>query len=427
MKTILNNFNFIKSIKPNTVFWDNIKISLNAIRSNLLRAILTIAIIAFGIMALVGILTAIDAIKGSINSEFSLMGANSFAIVSRGITVYMGNKQYRTKNYSHISYRQAKEFKDNFKFPAKVAISTYATGIGTVKYKSKKSNPNVDVWGVDENDLFTSGKEIGKGRNFTQSEIEQFRNLVIVGNDIVRALFDKNENPLGKEITVGGGRYKIIGVLKEKGSSMAAQDRICLIPVTNVRQYFSRPNRTFRINIRPLDPNLMEAAEGEATGLFRIIRNLDVKDETDFNIERSDRIAQILIENIKYVAIAATIIGVITLFGAAIGLMNIMLVSVTERTREIGIRKAIGAKSKTIKRQFLFESVVIGQLGGLIGIFLGILIGNIMSVILKSPFIIPWHWIIGGVVLCFVVGVISGYVPAVKASKLDPIIALHYE
>ncbi|MFC2137280.1 ABC transporter permease [Bacteroidota bacterium] len=414
-------------MKSNTVFWDNIKISLNAIRSNLLRTILTIAIIAFGIMALVGILTAIDAIKGSINSEFSLMGANSFALVSRGITVYMGNKQYRTKNYTHISYRQAKEFKDNFKFPAKVSISTHATGIGTVKYKSKKSNPNVDIWGVDENDLFTAGKEIGIGRNFTEEEIEQNRHLVIVGNEIVRTLFDKNEDPLGQIIAVGGGRYRIIGVLKERGSSMGAGDRICLLPVTNVRQYFSRPNRTFRVNIRPLDPNLMEAAEGEATGLFRIIRNLDVKDETDFNIERSDRLAQILIENIKYVAIAATIIGIITLFGAAIGLMNIMLVSVTERTREIGIRKAIGAKSKTIKRQFLFESVVIGQLGGIVGIILGILIGNIMSIILKSPFIIPWQWIFSGVALCFAVGVVSGYFPAVKASKLDPIIALHYE
>jgi len=166
---------------------------------------------------------------------------------------------------------------------------------------------------------------------------------------------------------------------------------------------------------------------GEAEGVFRIVRDLDPVDETDFNITQSDSLANMLIENLKFIAIAAMIIGIITLFGAAVGLMNIILVSVTERTREIGIRKAIGAKAKTIKQQFLFEAIVIGQLGGILGIIFGILIGNLVSMIIGSAFIIPWIWILLGVLLCLIVGIVSGYFPAQKASQLDPIIALRYE
>jgi len=177
----------------------------------------------------------------------------------------------------------------------------------------------------------------------------------------------------------------------------------------------------------PPDATLLETAVGEAEGLFRIIRGLKSTDESDFNITKSDNLANMLLENIKFITLAATIIGIITLFGAAIGLMNIMLVAVSERTREIGIRKAIGATSSVIKQQFLFESILIGQLGGFLGIILGIVIGNLVAMGIGSPFIIPWIWIIGGVVICFIVGLASGMLPAIKASKLDPIEALRYE
>lgn len=204
-------------------------------------------------------------------------------------------------------------------------------------------------------------------------------------------------------------------------------DRLCLIPYTNVRQYFSRPSMSYQISVRTNDPMLMDFAISEAEGMFRLVRGLSAEDESDFNITNSDQLSQMLLENLKYVTIAATIIGIITLLGAVIGLMNIMLVSVTERTKEIGTRKALGAKSIMIRRQFLYEAVVIGQLGGLVGIILGILIGNAVSLSIGSSFIIPWMWIIMGVILCLVVGLVSGYIPAMKASKLDPIIALRHE
>jgi putative ABC transport system permease protein len=404
---------------------DNFRISFSSIRSSKVRAVLTICIIAFGIMALVGILTAIDAIKNSITNQFTRMGANSFTIESRDMFV-MGDHS-RAKNHPYISYREAAEFKEMFKFPGKVALTVTATGIATVKYKSNKTHPNIRVMGGDENYLSVSGLKLGMGRNFTQQDIEMNRNFVIVGTEVVASIFETNEDPINKVVAIGSGKYKIIGVLEAQGASMMSNDNICIIPVSNVRQYFSRPNMTHQINVMPSDPRLLDILVSEAEGLFRIVRGLDARDESDFNVNKSDNLVNLLLENIKYVTLAATLIGVITLCGAAVGLMNIMLVSVTERTREIGIRKAIGAKRTTIKQQFLFEAILIGQLGGVFGIILGILIGNLMSLLMQSSFIIPWIWIFTGVVVCFFVGLASGYFPAEKAARLDPIVALHYE
>ena len=407
---------------------DNIRVSLKSIRANMVRAILTMFIIAFGIMALVGILTAIDAIEKSITDEFTRMGSNTFVIESRGMHIQIGDNRYRTRNYSYISYREAREFNEIFEFPAHVSVWTWASGMATVKYKSKKSNPNIPVIGADEDYLLTAGYETDRGRNISEHDVEMNRNYALIGKDIIKTLFESDEDPLDKVISIGSGKFKVIGILASKGSSMGGQgDNLCLIPYTAVRQYFSRPRMSYSINVTPYNKELMDVAIGEAEAKFRTVRNLNTVDESDFNITKSDSLVNMLIENLKFVAIAATLIGVITLFGAAVGLMNIMLVSVTERTREIGIRKAIGAKSLTIKQQFLFEAVLIGQMGGVLGIIFGILIGNLVSMLIGTSFIVPWIWIILGVVLCLIVGIVSGYLPAQKASKLDPIIALRYE
>jgi putative ABC transport system permease protein len=410
------------------LFWENLRISVRAIRSNRVRTILTICIIAIGIMALVGILTAIDSIKSSLTNQFTMMGANSFTITSRGINILVnGQSAYRVKNHSRISFREAMEFKERFKEPAIVSVSFFASSGATIKFGSEETNHTISLRGVDENFLSVSGYEINTGRNFSPDEIKMNRRLIIIGSEIARDIFTSGVDPVGKEISVAGLRFIVTGVLKSKGASALNTDNVCFIPITAARQYFSRPNMNFSITVMPVNPVSLDILTGEAEAVFRIVRNLDPRDESDFNVTKSDNIVALLLKNIKYVTLAATIIGLVTLFGAAVGLMNIMLVSVSERTREIGVRKAIGAKPRTIQYQFLFESVLIGQLGGIFGIILGILIGNVVSSMLKSNFIVPWLWVIMGVVVCFIVGVVSGYAPALKAANIDPIEALRYE
>ena len=407
--------------------FENIKIALQSVKSNLLRTVLTIFIIAIGITALVGILTAIDSIKHSINDNFTSMGANTFNIRNKGMKLRAGKRGTKPKSFPSIKYADAIKFKERFNNTANTSVSTFASSVATIKYERKKTDPNINITGTDENYLLTSGYKIAEGRNFSIDEINYGRHVIIIGEEVKNIVFGLN-NAIGKVITVGSNKYKVIGILEKKGSSMGfGGDKNCLIPIVNSRQYFSYPNQSFTISCLADGPEELDSKIGEAISEMRVVRGLKPIEEDNFEIIRSDNLAQILIDNIKYVTIAATLIGIITLFGAAIGLMNIMLVSVTERTKEIGTRKALGATAAIIRNQFLIEAVVICQLGGIAGIILGVAVGNITSIFTGGSFIIPWLWILSGVVLCMMVGLLSGIFPAAKAAKLDPIEALRYE
>lgn len=404
----------------------NISESFKSIKDNLLRTILTATIIAVGIMSLVGILTAIDGMKASIADSLSSLGANTFEIDRK----YVGRRGgHSRKVYPVITYREAEKFKSEFDYSSNVSINIWITSLAEAKRYSKKTNPNSMVIGIDENYLKNEGYNLIKGRPFSTHEISRGMNVALVGEEIVETLFDK-ENPLNEEIQVLGSYFKVIGIIENTGSVFGGSgtNRSIFIPLPTARPFLTSGEPSFDISVGLSEKQDIEYAMGLATGLMRQIRRDALGKEDSFDVERSDSLDATLNDISKNMRIGGFIIGFITLLGASIGLMNIMLVSVTERTREIGIRKALGAKPATIRTQFLIEAIVICQLGGVAGVILGLAIGNIIaSAVGSNIFVVPWIWMISGLIICLLVGIISGYYPAGKASKFDPIEALRYE
>lgn len=423
-------------------FRDTFSLAMRTVRGNRLRTGITVAIIAFGIMALVGINTAIEAIKQKFTESFSSMGATGFTIRFReprfqfggGSDVKKEKKGSRKEKKSNlgkpITKTQAELFKQNYEFPAKVSLQLFGVRDGVVAVGNKKSNPTVRVFGGDENFVEQNGFTIAFGRTLTPLDVETGRNVCVIGRDVAVKFFGENlDRPIEKIIKINNIPFRVVGTLKPKGSTLGMSwDNVVITSYNNVRRFFnSNPNATFNIQVKVNDLKLMDGAISQATGTFRPIRRLTTIDEDNFAIDKSDSFVEMLLRNLSFITIAAIVIGVITLLGAAIGLMNIMLVAVTERTKEIGLIKAIGGKKASVRSQFLNEAMIISLMGAAIGIVLGILLGNGVGMLLSTSFIVPWGWIIAGVIICSATGLLAGLYPAIKASKLNPIEALRYE
>lgn len=406
---------------------ENVNVALGSIRSNRLRSILTIAMIAVGIMSLVGILTATEVLRSYVTESFGKMGATSFYIQSTYSDLTRGGERRRVKNRRTITYPQTVQFAQNYDYPSLITVYTTALRGQIAKYNSEQTEPTTTVFAVDENYINFNKSEIAEGRDFNTRDMENATAVCVIGGSIAGKLF-KTTNPIGEILAVGPYRFTIIGVLKSMGDTFGgSMDGRILIPLSNARATILNDNSNYTIGIQCLEIEHYQTAVDEAEKIFRSVRRLSPYDVTDFRINRSDSVLDELNEQLSYIKIAAAVIGFITLLGAAVGLMNIMLVAVKERTREIGTRKALGATSKLIKQQFLIESIVIGQLGGLFGMILGILTGNVMALSMKTTPVIPWLWMFVAILVCLGVSMMSGYIPAVRASNLDPIEALRYE
>lgn len=410
------------------LFKENVRIAFDSIKSQLLRTILTVMIIAIGITALVGILSAVSALENTISNDFASMGANTFNLQRYEFETQSRGGNEREKVNPILSYREVRTFKENFIFPkTQTSISFNGTRNAEVKYESEKTDPEVSVLGVNENYLVNSGLKLENGRDFNIFDIPNNNKVAIVGADFADGLL-KNINPINKTISVRGVKFQVIGILESKGSTFGNnQDLRVLIPIETARSIFTQPNINYNISVKVNDKELMESAQNEAIVTFRNIRGLSPVEENNFGIEKSDDLINRILSITNYLNYAAWIISIITIFGSSIALMNIMLVSVAERTREIGIRKALGAKKSTIATQFFMETLIIGQLGGLLGIILGILIGYGVASVANFDFVTPWKAMLWATGITILVAILAGSYPANKAAKQDPIESLRYE
>lgn len=412
-----------------SLFVENIYQGLGSIRAHASRAIITALIISIGIAALVGILTSIDAMKIAVTKTFSKMGSQSFTIRNSG-----GLKRYgEADEKDPISFNQAWEFQKRMdEGQATVSLQVNADFTAKASFQSIETNPNIRLLGVDADYLKTAHYVLESGRTFTDNEIENAVPVAVVGSEIVNKLFPNDAKigrALNQRIRVNGKTYVVVGQLKTKGSSMGMSggDRIVFLPITRAMRDMKISRENCIISVSVDDAIDLESSLNEAYTTMRRIRRLKPEAADDFVLLESSALAKEALENIGMVTVVGTAIAIITLFGAAISLMNIMLVSVTERTREIGLRKALGATAKQIKNQFLVEAVVICQIGGLGGIILGLIIGNLVGLALGAGFVAPWEWMLLALVVCVIVGLLAGLYPAKRAAKLDPIEALRFD
>lgn len=401
------------------------RLALGSLAANKLRSALTMLGIAVGVLSVIGVMTCITALRSSIETGLNVLGANSFQI-SKFPAINFSDPWVRFRNRRDITYAQAERFKELMRGSAEVSLSLRRGG-RRVLYLDRRTNPNIRLVGTDENHLNAFRYEIAAGRNLQPDDVALGRAVVILGHDIVDKLF-VNEDPLGKHVRIDGQGYTVIGVLAAKGTSFGdSQDLNAITSITQYLETYGSVWRSIGMNVQAPDQASLAATQETAIGMMRLVRSLDPEEPNDFEVFSNESLIEAFNKVAGIVALGSLAISAIALLASGVGVMNIMLVSVTERTKEIGIRKSIGAKKRNILMQFLIEAVVLSLVGGIAGVILGVVGGNLGAQLLNASIVFPWGWAAAGLLVCSAIGIGFGFYPAWKAASLDPIEALRYE
>lgn len=402
--------------------------ALSAIKSNKLRSSLTLLGIAVGVFSIIGVMTAMGVLVNSIEQGMSELGANTFQ-VQRNPMFRSGDPKERAKlrNRKRVTYAQGLAIKERASLASAVGLESWNFGRIVKADNGLKTNPDVQLAGEDVEGVTTNNWSVGDGRMFTHDELNSGKNVAIVAEGVVEKLFPRTD-PLGRTIEIDGQIYQVIGTIEPKGQMLGGNnDRFIIIPLTSFFRAYGQSNRSINIMVQATSAATMDDCIEQVRGILRTVRQVEPGDPDDFFIFSNDSVIQQFNEMTKYVRLGIMLVSAIALIAAGVGIMNIMLVSVTERTREIGIRKAVGAQKKNILAQFVLEAVLLSQIGGVAGIILGIVSGNIIAIVLEVPPVIPFDWAAIGFITCSIVGIVFGVYPAWKAANLDPIESLRYE
>jgi putative ABC transport system permease protein len=412
------------------LFREIIAMALSSLGANKLRAALTMTGITIGVFSIISVMTAIGALQYSIENGISFLGSNIFQFAKYPANINAGGEiKKKYQNRRDISYRQALHYYELMQGNAReICLKCFGYELkGQAVYNGVKTTPSLLIVGTNRSFLTANAYTLGYGRNLNDEDVALSRRVIVVGKMVEKRLFP-HESPIGKVIRMSGHTYTIIGVLAEKGTSFGqSQDDICMMPITRFFEDFGSAKRTVNIATQSFSADTYNRTFDKAIGAMRIARGLRADQENDFEIYSNDSLKSAFTSIAGVVRIGAFVISFIALVAAGIGIMNIMLVSVTERTKEIGVRKSIGARSRDILRQFLTEAVFISEAGGILGIILGVIGGDLLAVWLKVDIIFPFGWALAGLVVCSAIGIGFGLYPAYRAAALDPIEALRYE
>ncbi|HXX62427.1 MAG TPA: ABC transporter permease [Bacteroidota bacterium] len=410
--------------------WDNLRESMNmalaAIRSSKLRSLLTLLGIAVGVFSIISVMTALGVLRNSIEEGITQLGANTFQI-QKFPANFGGDNRGRFRNRKQITYEEALAVKDKATLAEEVGIEGWQFG-RVVFWQGTKTNPNVEICGENVEGIVTNDWVIDRGRSFSESDLDQARMVAVLGAPVVEKLFPPYIDPVGQTIRVDGAIYTVIGTFLKKGGALGGnQDNFVCTPITTFFMRYGKNDRDIHIMVKARDRESVEDAIEQSRMILRAARHVAPGADDDFSWFSNDSLIKEFNDLTLYLRMGVLLVSSISLLAAGVGIMNIMLVSVTERTKEIGVRKSIGAQKRDILSQFMIEAVILCEIGGVIGIVLGILGGNVVGILMEVPAIIPWEWVGIGLLVCSVVGFVFGVYPAWKASNLDPIEALRFE